>query len=154
MSQKPTEILKIAENKKAHFNYAIEDTIECGIALVGSEVKSLRAHHLSFKDSYCLIKNQEVLIIGLRIEPFDKSTHEVVDPERTRKLLLHKKEIRKLDRLISQQGASLIPLKIYIKNYRVKILIGIGFGKAKSDKRKTIKDREVKRELSRVLKRG
>ncbi len=144
----------ISENRKARHNYTIEDTYECGIVLEGSEVKSLRDHHVNFSDAYALIKNGEIFIIGLRIEKYKQATHDDIDPERTRKLLLHKKEIKRIERALGIKSASLVPLKIYIKKGRVKILIGIGTGKSKVDKRNTIKERDTKKELARVLKRG
>lgn len=154
MSDTKDTIVPIAENRKARHNYAIEDTIECGIVLNGSEVKSIRQHHLSFADAYALIKNNEIFVIGLRIERFKQSTHEEIDPERTRKLLLKRKEITRLERTLQTKKASLIPLKIYIKNGRVKLLLGIGLGKSKIDKREDIKERDTKREIARVMRRG
>jgi|SRR5579871_2484908 len=148
------EYVQIAENRRARHNYEIEDTYECGIVLRGSEVKSLRARHLSFADAYALIKHGEIFIIGLRIDKFKQATHEEIDPERTRKLLLHRKEINRLERILQHKKATLVPLKIYIKNGRVKVLLGIGVGKGKIDKRITIKDRDVKKEIARVMKRG
>jgi SsrA-binding protein len=147
-------VVPIAENRRARHNYAIIETFECGMVLRGSEVKSLRAHHLSFADAYALIKNGEIFIIGLRIEKFKQSTHEDIDPERTRKLLLKKKEITRIERTLQTKKASLVPLKIYLKNSRVKLLLGIGQGKGKIDKREEIKERDTKKELARVLKRG
>ncbi len=144
----------ISENRRARHNYTIEDTYECGIVLEGSEVKSIRDHHISFADAYALIKNGEIFVIGLRIEKYKQATHDEIDPERTRKLLLHKKEIKRIERALGIKSASLIPLKIYLKKGRVKILIGIGTGKSKVDKRQTIKERDTKKELARVLKRG
>jgi len=144
----------IAENRRARHNYQIEDTFECGIVLQGSEVKSLREHHVSFADAYALLKNGEIFVIGLRIEKFKQATHEEIDPLRTRKLLLHKKEITRIERAMSSKQTALIPLKIYLKEGRIKLLLGLGTGKSKIDKRDTIKDRESKIELSRVLKRG
>jgi SsrA-binding protein len=144
----------ISENRRARHNYTIEDTYECGIVLEGSEVKSIRDHHISFSDAYALIKNGEIFVIGLRIEKYKQATHDEIDPERTRKLLLHKKEIKRIERALGIKSASLIPLKIYLKKGRVKILIGIGTGKSKVDKRQTIKERDTKKELARVLKRG
>jgi SsrA-binding protein len=154
MKKPSTANSQIAENRKARHNYAIEDTFECGIVLVGSEVKSLRAHQVGFADSYVFIKNGEVFILGLRIEPFKQATHDPIDPERTRKLLLHKKEITRLERTMQHRQISLVPLKIYLKEGRIKILVGIGTGKSKIDKRDTIKERDTKKELARVLKRG
>lgn len=144
----------LAENRRARHNYAIEDTIECGMVLVGSEVKSLRERHLSFADAYALIKNGEIFVIGLRIEKYRQATHEEIDPLRTRKLLLHAKEIKRIERAMSNKSMSLIPLKIYLKNGRVKMLLGLGSGKTKVDKRETIKERDIKRELARVHRRG
>lgn len=146
--------IPISENRRARHNYAIEDTFECGIVLLGSEVKSVRAHHLSFADAYALIRSGEIFVIGLRIDKFKQSTHDEIDPERTRKLLLHRKEITRIERMIHNKKVSLIPLKIYIKNGRVKVLIGIGASKNKIDKRDDIKERDTKREIARVMKRG
>jgi SsrA-binding protein len=155
MKQKESkESLIIAENRRAHHNYTIEDTFECGIVLLGSEVKSLREHRLSFADAYALIRNNEIFVIGLRIDKFKQATHEEIDPERTRKLLLHKKEISRIERILQNKKATLVPLKMYFKNGRVKLLLGIGLGKSKVDKRDTIKERDMKKEISRVLKRG
>lgn len=154
MNTAKDDIVLIAENRKARHNYAIEDTYECGMVLFGSEAKSIRARHLSFADAYALIKNGEIFIIGLRIEKFKQATHEEIDPERTRKLLLHRTEIKRIERVLLNKKATLVPLKLYLKKGRVKLLLGIGVGKSKIDKRVTIKERDVKRELSRVLKRG
>jgi SsrA-binding protein len=144
----------IAENRRARQNYSIDDTFECGIVLKGAEAKSLREHHVSFADSYGLLKDGEIFIIGMRIERFKQSTHEELDPERTRKLLLNRAEINRIERTMKTKASSLIPLKIYLKGGRIKILIGIGVGKSKIDKRDTIKERESHREISRALKRG
>ncbi len=144
----------ISENRRARHNYAIEDSFECGIVLMGSEVKSIRERHLSFADAYALIKNGEIFLIGLRIEKYRQATHDEIDPLRTRKLLLHAKEIKRIERALSTKSLSLVPLKIYIKNGRVKVLLGLGSGKGKIDKRETIKERDTKRELARVHRRG
>lgn len=154
MKNNKEAIIQIAENRRARHNYTIEDTYECGIVLFGSEVKSLRAHRVNFTDAYALVKNGEIYIIGLRIDKFEHSTHEQTDPDRTRKLLLHKKEITRIERTLQSKKATLIPLKLYLKNGRIKLLLGIGIGKGKIDKRETLKERDVKKEISRVLKRG
>jgi SsrA-binding protein len=154
MKNDKQSIEKIAENRRAHHNYTIEDTFECGIVLLGSEVKSLREHRLSFADAYAMIRNKEIFVIGLRIDKFKQATHEEIDPERTRKLLLHKKEISRIERILQNKKATLVPIKMYFKNGRVKLLLGIGLGKSKIDKRDTIKDRDMKKEISRVMKRG
>jgi SsrA-binding protein len=154
MTDKKDIITPISENRRARHNYTIEDTYECGIVLLGSEVKSIKEHRLNFSDAYALLKDGEIFVIGLRVDKFKQATHEEIDPERTRKLLLNKKEIVRIERILQHKKATLVPLKIYIKNGRVKLLIGIGIGKSNIDKRQTIKERDVKKELSRVLKRG
>lgn len=154
MTEKKDQITLIAENRRARHNYIIEDTYECGLVLLGSEVKSVKEHRLNFADSYALLKNGEIFILGLRIDKFKQATHEEIDPERTRKLLLNKKEIVRIERILQHKKATLVPLKVYLKNGRVKLLLGIGIGKSTIDKRQTIKERDVKKELSRVLKRG
>jgi len=150
----PEGILIIAENKRARFDYSISDTYECGIVLTGSEVKSLRARHVNFSDSYGLLKNNELFLIGLRLEPYSHGSYNNHESDRTRKLLLHRKELKRIFRETKEKGATVVPLKIYFKNGRAKILVGIAKGKTKSDKRETLKDRDVKKELARVLKRG
>jgi SsrA-binding protein len=154
MSEKATKIIPLLENRKARHNYAIEDTFECGLMLLGWEVKSLRERRANFADAYALLKGGEVFILGLRIDPYKQSTHEILEPERTRKLLLNKKEIIRLERMLQNKKATLVPLKIYLKNNRLKLLIGIGVGKTLVDKRRDIKERETKEQLRRVLKRG
>ena len=144
----------IADNRKARFNYAITDTIECGVELKGSEVKSLRARHVNFTDAYAMIQNGEVFMIGVKIEPFKQATHENHVVDRQRKLLLKKEEIKKLQKEINLKKISLIPLKIYLKNGRIKILLGKGLGKSKIDKRDTIKKREGDIAANRALGRG
>ncbi|MES2504162.1 MAG: SsrA-binding protein SmpB [Myxococcota bacterium] len=145
---------QIAENKRARFDYSIIDTYECGMVLVGSEVKSLRARHVNFGDAYALLKNHEVFLLGLKIEPYTHGTHENHETDRTRKLLLNRKEIKKIERDTARKGLSLIPLKLYFKDGRAKVLIAIAEGKSKGDKRDTIKQREADREVARVMHRG
>jgi len=150
----PENTLNIAENRRARHDYAITDTIECGIVLKGSEVKSLRLRHVNFGDAYALLKDQEVFLIGLKIEPYAFTTIETQEPDRTRKLLLHKREILKLMREVQQKGTTLIPLKLYFKKGVAKVLLGLAKGKSKVDKRYTIKKREAEREVARALRRG
>src|SRR5690242_11951113 len=107
---KPDNQTLISENRRARHNYAIEDSFECGIVLAGSEVKSVRERHLSFADAYALIKNGEIFLIGLRIEKYRQATHDEIDPLRTRKLLLHAKEIKRIERALSTKSMSLVPL--------------------------------------------
>ena len=144
----------IAENRRARHDYEISDTIECGIVLCGSEVKSLRQHMVNFRDSYALVKSNEIFIIGLRIDIFKQATHVQPNPEQTRKLLLNRKEITKIQKLMHNKSISLIPLKLYFKGHLVKILLGLAKGKNKADKRQSLKEETVKKELARVLKRG
>lgn len=154
MTTEKDTIVPVAENRRARHNYTIEDTYECGMVLLGSEVKSVKEHRLNFTDAYGLLRNGEIFIIGLRIDKFKQATHEEIDPDRTRKLLLNKKEITRIERTLQHKKATLVPIKIYLKNGRVKLLLGIGIGKTTVDKRQDIKERDVKKELSRVLKRG
>lgn len=149
-----SEIVQIAENRRARHDYAISDTIECGIVLLGSEVKSLRERRLNFSDAYALLKGGEVFVIGLTIEPYKFSTLFNHEPTRTRKLLLNRKEISKLEKEITRKGSTLVPLKIYFKDGKAKLLLGIGTGKTKVDKREDLKKRDAGREVARVMRRG
>ncbi len=147
-------IVSIAENRRARHEYAITDTYECGIVLRGTEVKSLRARHVNFGDSYAILKNGEVFLLGLKIEPFSHGTHENHDADRTRKLLLHRAEIKRLTKAAKEKGFSLIPLKLYFKNGRAKVLVALAKGKTNYDKRHDIKRREADRDVARVMRRG
>ncbi|RMH33415.1 MAG: SsrA-binding protein SmpB [Gammaproteobacteria bacterium] len=143
----------IAVNRKARFEYFIEDTLEAGLVLEGWEVKSLRAGKVNLSDSYVLLKDGEAWLLGCLITPLPTvSTHFRPDPTRTRKLLLHKKELSRLFGLVSQKGMALIALKLYWKNNRVKLEVGIAKGKRKHDKRASEKEREWTREKARLLK--
>ncbi len=142
----------IASNKKARHNYHIDDEYEAGIVLVGSEVKSIREGRVSFQDSYADIKRGEVFLRQLHISPYKYAYNANHEAMRTRKLLLHNYEIRKLIGKIKEKGYTLVPLKIYFKNDKIKVLIGLGKGKKLYDKRETIKQRDVKRDLDREKK--
>lgn len=133
-------------NKKARFNYFIEKEIEAGIELKGSEIKSLRKGSANIKDSYIRIKNNEAFLINTYIEKYEEGNSFNHNPTRERKLLLHKKEIEKIYAEIKMEGKTLIPLKIYLKNNKAKVLIGIARGKKLYDKRETIKKRDLERE--------
>ena len=148
----PPGIVHIAENRKARHQYAIQEVVECGLELKGTEVKALRGREMSFADAYALVKGGEVFLLGLQITPFRHGTHENHEPDRTRRLLLKKKEIEKLIRLTQQKGVTLVPLKLYFKKGWAKVAIGIGKGKTHSDKRDTIRKRESDREMQRALK--
>jgi len=127
-STESEDIIVIAKNRRARFDYEIVETLECGIVLKGTEVKSLRDRHVNFGDSYALLRNAEVFLIGLKIEPFKHGTHENHEIERTRKLLLHKKEIKKLFRATKERKLTLIPLTLYFKQGRAKVLLGLAKG--------------------------
>ena len=141
------------ENKQASYNYFIEDTLECGIELRGNEVKSLRAGMASIKESWIDIENGDLIIKKMHITPWDTANAFDVDETRTRKLLAHKKEVRDLGSKLQLEGYTLVPLKVYFKDgKRCKVLVGLARGKHTYDKRNTIKERQVKRDIDRTLK--
>lgn len=133
------------KNKKAYFNYFIESEYEAGIVLVGTEIKSVKMGSVNITDSYVRVKNGEAYIINLFIDKYDEGSIFNHDPSRERKLLLHKKEIKKILELSTREGYTIIPLKIYIKNGKAKVLIGLAKGKKLYDKRESIKERDLKR---------
>lgn len=139
-------------NRQAKFNYFIEEEIECGIELLGNEVKSIKEGSCNIKDSYAVIRNNEVFVINMFIKKYKDASIFAADETRRRKLLLHKKEIKKLNNKITLEGYTLVPLKIYLVNGKVKVLLGLCKGKKNYDKRQTIKDREAKIRIERELK--
>jgi len=144
---------RIADNKKAVYNYFIEERFEAGLVLEGWEVKSLREGKVQLTDGYVVIRDGEMYIVGLQINPLrSASTHTTPDSVRTKKLLLHKEQIRKLTGKIEQKGYTLVPLNLHWKTGKVKCEIALAKGKAEHDKRYTIKDREGKREVERAMK--
>lgn len=138
------------KNKKAYFDYFVEREIEAGIVLTGTEIKSIRNGSAALKDTYARIKNDEVFVINMYIAKYDEGNRFNHDERRSRKLLLHKKEIRKLAEEVKLNGYSLIPLKLYFKDHRAKILLGLCKGKKLYDKRETIKKREIERQTRSV----
>ena len=145
--------VRIADNKKAMFNYHIEERFEAGMVLQGWEVKSVREGKVQLTDGYVVIRNREVFIIGCQINPLGTaSTHVTPDKVRTKKLLMHKAEIKRLMGKVEQKGFTLVPLNMHWKAGRVKCEIGLAKGKGEHDKRDTIKDREGKREVERAMK--
>ena len=142
----------VAQNKKARHDYSIVDTIEAGIVLTGSEIKSVRAARIQLKDGYAQIKNGEAWLINVHIAPFEQGNLWNQDPERTRKLLLKKKQITKLQNDLKATGMTLVPLKVYLKNGFAKVLLGIAKGKHDYDKRESIKRREQERDIKRIIK--
>ena len=152
MAQNDKNTKLIAQNKKAYHDYFIEDTFECGISLLGPEVKSIRMGHINLKDSYAGIKNGEVILMGTHISPYEKGNIFNRDPLRERKLLMHKYEIRRLIGKIKEDGYSLIPLKVYLKGSVVKVELALARGKKNYDKRDSIAEKEAKRRIDRKIK--
>jgi len=143
----------VSTNRKAYHDYFIQETYEAGISLLGTEVKSLREGKVNLKDSHVVIKNDEAFLLNCHISPYTYGNLQNHDPLRTRKLLLHKREINKLWGALSQQDLTLIPLKIYFKKGKAKVEIGLAKGKRQYEKRETIKAKEADREMQRYLKR-
>jgi SsrA-binding protein len=142
----------VCQNRKAYHDYFIEETFEAGISLVGTEVKSLRDGNANLKDSYVLIKDSEAFLFNCHISPYSHGNILNHDPLRTRKLLLHSKEIERLKGKIAQKGYALIPLKIYFKGPFAKVEIGLAKGKKQYEKREAIKERDAKREIEKAIK--
>ena len=141
-----------AQNRKARHDYYVEDTYEAGIELAGTEVKSVRAGTLNLKDSYCSVKDGELFVHGMHISPYEKGNIFNKDPVRSRRLLMHKREIRKLHALVKQDGYTLVPLSVYFKDSRVKVEVGLCKGKKNYDKRDAAAQRDAKREMDRAMK--
>ncbi len=145
-------IKPIAQNRKARHDYFIESTYECGIELVGTEVKSIRAGKVNLKDSYAQVKGGEAFVIGMHVSPYEQGNIFNRDPFRPRRLLLHKREIRKLLSLSQADGYSLIPLQLYFKDGRVKLELAVAKGKKLYDKRQSLAARDAKRDMERRMK--
>lgn len=141
----------IAENRKARHKYEVLDTMECGIALVGSEVKSLRMGHLSLGESYGRVKQGEVWLVGADISEYIQASHMNHDPKRPRKLLLHRREIANFAGKAKEKGLTLVPLKMYFKRGKAKLLLGLCRGRQLHDKREALKKADTKREISRAM---
>ncbi len=145
----------LAKNRKASYNYQIIEKYEAGMVLTGQEVKSIKSGRMSLKGSYVVLKDQEPYLIGATIPPYQPANApEDYNPGQSRKLLLHKKEIKKLIGKTKEKGLTLIPLKVYTKNARIKLEFAVARGKRKEDKREKIKKKEAEREIRRTLKRG
>ncbi len=142
----------VATNKKAYHDYFIEDTLEAGIVLVGSEVKSIRLGAVNMKDTYCIIRGDEIELINMHISPYEKGSYFNVDSRRARKLLLKKAEINKLRGKVEQKGFTLVPTKLYFKQGLVKVEVGVAKGKELHDKRQALQDKQQARQLERDLK--
>ncbi|MBF1723206.1 MAG: SsrA-binding protein SmpB [Streptococcus sp.] len=142
----------VAQNKKARYDYTIVDTIEAGMVLTGTEIKSVRAARINLKDGFAQVKNGEVWLSNVHIAPYEEGNIWNQDPDRRRKLLLHKKQIQKLDQDTKGTGMTLVPLKVYLKDGYAKLLLGLAKGKHDYDKRESIKRREQNRDIARVMK--
>lgn len=153
MAKDKSDIKILAVNKKARFLYYVDESMECGIALQGTEVKAMRNAMFSFTDAYAKIENDELLLQSFHISPYAFGNMFNHDPDRVRKLLVHKSEIKKLRRKVEQKGFTLIPLKFYLKKGLIKMELGICKGKDIRDKRNTIKDRDLKRDSAREIRR-
>lgn len=150
--EKQAQIKNIVTNRKARHNYEIISTIEAGLVLTGSEIKSLRAGHASLVDCYARIIRNELWVIGMHIAAYKEATYQNHEPLRERKLLVHRAEIKKLSRQIDEKGMTLVPLRLYLKNNIAKLEIGVARGKRQYDKKKTIAARDAKRDLDREQK--
>ena len=139
-------------NREAKYNYFILEELECGIVLTGTEIKSIRNSKVNLKDSYAIIRNHEVNLVNMHIAEYTEGNIFNHNPRRNRKLLLHKREILKLEEKVNQEGCTLVPLKLYFKKNKVKILLGLCKGKKTFDKRETIKERDLKREADKLQK--
>lgn len=156
MSKKKTENKKNSpptlKNRKARHEFSITDTYEAGVALKGTEVKSIRAGKASLNESFAYLKNGEVWLKNMYIKPYEHGSYNNHDERRDRKLLLKRREIREIDKHINQKGNTLVPLKVYFKGGYAKVLLGLARGKKQYDKRQDIKEKDVKRELDRKIK--
>lgn len=141
----------IAANRRARHDYEIEETIEAGLSLLGSEVKSLRAGRADLKDGYAVVEGGQALLVGVRISPYQFAREGGHEPERTRKLLLHRQEIERIRGKLDQKGLTLIPLRLYFKQGKVKVELALARGKAQYDKRETLKRRQAEREMQRAM---
>lgn len=139
-------------NRKARYDYEIEDTYEAGISLTGTEIKSIRLGKVNIKDSYAIIRNNEVYLLNTHISSYEKGNRFNHDEDRTRKLLLHKKEILKLRDKLEIEGYTLVPLKIYFVKNKAKVLLGVAKGKKNYNKKESIKERDIQREMEKNFK--
>ncbi|MBI2218517.1 MAG: SsrA-binding protein SmpB [Candidatus Rokubacteria bacterium] len=149
-----TQNKTVATNRRARHDYEILETIEAGLMLRGTEVKSLRQGQVNFKDSYATVRNNEVWLIGCHVSPYSHGTDANHDPERDRKLLLHRREIARLTGKTAERGLTLVPLRLYFKEGRAKLELGLARGKKLHDKRSAIREREVRREMDRAVRAG
>lgn len=152
MKQSGEGIKVVATNRKARHDYHIEDTIEAGIVLTGTEIKSIRAGRMNLQDSFAQVRNGEVWLVGAHISPYTYGNRENHDPLRDRKLLLHRREINRLAGKVQERGYTLVPLRVYLKEGRAKVELGLARGKKQYDKRESIAKRDFDREMRRAVK--
>jgi SsrA-binding protein len=151
--EKKSRDVQIAENRRALYDYAIEDKLEAGLSLTGTEIKSLRAGHVNLRDGFVRIEDGEAFLRGVHISPWTHTGYDNHEPMRSRKLLLHKNEIAFLERGSSTKGYTVIPLRVYTKNGRAKVELGLARGKKRYEKREVIKEREAQREMDAAVRR-
>ena len=151
MSAEASEKRAVATNRRARFDYEVIERVEAGLVLVGPEVKSLRAGKASLGEAYAMIRRGEAWLLNCHISPYDPASRENPDPRRERKLLLHRKELRKLEGKLQEQGFTMVPLSLYFKDGRAKVELALVRGKRRFDKRETIRDRESQRDLARRM---
>ena len=154
MPPKPSQPQNIATNRRARFDYEILETVEAGIALLGPEVKSVRAGKINLTDSYATIRRGEAWLVNAHVSPYAQAGRENPEPRRERKLLLHRGELARLQGKVTERGLTLIPLRVYFKNGRAKVELGLARGKRRYDKRESIRRREQEREVQRHSRRG
>ncbi|NRA97619.1 MAG: SsrA-binding protein SmpB [Planctomycetes bacterium] len=151
MAESDSEPRAIATNRRARYEYEILDTWEAGIALLGAEVKSLRTGKANLSDSYATVRRGEAFLVNVHISPYDKAGRDNPEPRRERKLLLHRREIARIRSSVAEKGLTLVPLKLYFKNGRAKVELGLARGKRRYDKRETIRRRDHEREMQRAV---
>lgn len=151
MGAEASEGRAIATNRRARFEYEVLERVEAGLVLVGPEVKSLRAGKANLSDAYAIVRRGEAWLLHCHISPYDPASRENADPQRERKLLLHRREIQRLSGKLAERGLTLVPLKLYFKNGRAKVELALARGKRRHDKRQTIRERESQRDLARRM---
>ena len=150
-SATPERVKVVSSNRRARRNYTVVETVEAGLALLGSEVKSLRDGRLDLKDSYAVVEEGEAFLVGAYIAPYEFARDGGHDPERKRKLLLHRREIDRIGGQLAEKGLTLIPLQVYFKEGKAKVELGLAKGKTSYDKRETIKERDADRDVERAM---
>jgi SsrA-binding protein len=145
------QIKVIANNRKARHDYHIEDSLEAGLVLTGSEIKSIRAGQVNLRDSYGTVRDGELWLVNAHIAPYKQATHTNHEPKRDRKLLLHRREINRLIGKLQEKGLTLVPLKLYLSNGRAKVEMGLARGKKQYDKRQSLRERDDRRQIDRAL---